>query len=156
MEKRLCRSEADKVLFGVCGGLGEYFDVDPILFRLGFVLAVLLGGSGVLAYIVLAIVMPAAERKGGPQQPAVEEGPLAGEDGAPPTLEVYAGHTQATPVDRERRARQRRAAGALLVVCGVLLLGANLNWFAWLRAEYFWPLALIALGAYLLVGQGRR
>ncbi len=154
VEKKLCRSETEKVLFGVCGGLGEYFEVDPILFRLGFVLAVLLGGSGVLAYIVLAIVMPACERRG--ERRAAGEAPEAGEDAVPPTLEVYAGRTQAVPVDAERRARQRRVAGALLVVLGVLLLAANLNWFFWLRPEYFWPLALVALGVFLLFGQGRR
>lgn len=152
MEKRLCRSGTDKVLFGVCGGLGEYFEVDPILFRLAFVLAVLLGGSGVLAYIVLAIVMPACERRESTQAEMAQ----TTEEDAPATLEVYAGRTPATPVDAERRARQRRVGGAILVILGALLLAANLNWFFWLRPEYFWPLTLIALGVFLLFGQGRR
>jgi len=47
---------------GVCGGLGEYLNVDPILFRVLFLLALIVGGSGLLVYIVLWIVVP--EEKG--------------------------------------------------------------------------------------------
>jgi len=56
MNKRLVRK--DKKFLGVCGGLGDYFDQDPVLFRVLFVAAVLLFGSGVLLYFILAIVMP--------------------------------------------------------------------------------------------------
>src|SRR5436309_109070 len=54
---RLTRSETDKRIAGVCGGLGEYFGIDPILVRVAFVLLALMG-PGVIAYIVLWIVMP--------------------------------------------------------------------------------------------------
>ena len=57
MSKRLYKGR-DKKLFGVCSGLGEYFDVDPTIIRVAFVLAVLGLGTGLLVYIVLAIVMP--------------------------------------------------------------------------------------------------
>ena len=56
--KKLYRSETNKMIAGVCGGIAEYFDIDPTLVRLGFVVVSALGGSGVLAYIVAAIVMP--------------------------------------------------------------------------------------------------
>lgn len=56
--KNLYRSEDNKVIFGVCGGLGEYFEVDPTLIRLGVVLFSMAGGSGLLAYLIAAIVMP--------------------------------------------------------------------------------------------------
>lgn len=58
MEKRLYRSYTDKMLGGVCGGLGEYFDIDPVIIRVLFVIAVLFGGGGILAYIILWIVIP--------------------------------------------------------------------------------------------------
>jgi phage shock protein C len=58
--KRLMRSNTDKKLAGVCGGLGAYFDVDPMIIRLCWLLAVLLGGTGLLAYVVLWIVLPLA------------------------------------------------------------------------------------------------
>lgn len=58
MEKRLTKSKTDRKLFGVCGGLGEYFGIDPTLVRLAFVLLGLLHGIGLILYIVLAIIMP--------------------------------------------------------------------------------------------------
>jgi len=57
-EKRLNRSSEDKILFGVCGGLAQYFGVDVTWIRLGFVAAALLGGHGLLLYLISAIVIP--------------------------------------------------------------------------------------------------
>ena len=58
MRKRLYRVEQGKMLCGVCGGIAEYFDLDPSLVRLGWIVFCALGGSGVLAYIIAAIVIP--------------------------------------------------------------------------------------------------
>lgn len=58
MKKRLHRSNENKVLAGVCGGIAEYFDMDPTLIRLAWILFCALGGSGVLAYIIAAIIIP--------------------------------------------------------------------------------------------------
>ena len=58
LSKRLYRSRTNKTLGGVCGGLGDYFSIDPILFRLAFILLVLLAGTGVLAYLILWLVVP--------------------------------------------------------------------------------------------------
>lgn len=57
-EKKLTRSSSDKMLCGVAAGVAEYFDIDPVLVRLAFVLLTLADGVGALAYIVLCIVMP--------------------------------------------------------------------------------------------------
>ena len=57
-EKKLYKSSTDKKLAGVCGGLAEYFNIDATLVRLGWVVFGLLGGSGLLAYIIAAIIMP--------------------------------------------------------------------------------------------------
>ena len=54
MKKRLYKSTVDKKLCGVCAGIAEYFEIDPTLVRLGWVAFTLLGGSGVIAYIVAA------------------------------------------------------------------------------------------------------
>ena len=58
MKKKLYKSNSDQKLDGVCAGIAEYFDVDPTVIRLAWVLFSLCGGSGVLAYIICAIVMP--------------------------------------------------------------------------------------------------
>ena len=56
--KKLYRNTENKLLAGVCSGIADYFDIDPTLVRLGWVLFSLLGGSGLLAYIIAAIIIP--------------------------------------------------------------------------------------------------
>lgn len=58
MYKRLYRIEEGKMVAGVCGGIAEYFGLDPTLVRLAWILFSAMGGSGVLAYIICAVVMP--------------------------------------------------------------------------------------------------
>jgi phage shock protein C len=56
--KRLYRSRKERMLAGVCGGVADYFDADPSLVRIIFVVAGLLGGPGVLAYLIMWLVVP--------------------------------------------------------------------------------------------------
>ena len=56
--KRLYRSESSRILCGVCAGIAEYFNLDPTLIRLAWALFCVLGGSGVLSYILAAIIIP--------------------------------------------------------------------------------------------------
>ena len=57
--KSLRRSRSNRVLMGVCGGLGEFFDIHPIWFRLGFLLAMLPGGiPGILIYLICWFIIP--------------------------------------------------------------------------------------------------
>ena len=61
--KKLYKSNRDKKICGVCGGIAEYLNVDATLIRLAFVLVSALGGSGVLAYIVAALILPEAPQE---------------------------------------------------------------------------------------------
>ena len=58
MDRRLYKSNENKMIDGVCGGIAEYFGIDHTLVRLGWVLFCALGGSGFLAYIIAAIIIP--------------------------------------------------------------------------------------------------
>ncbi len=58
MNKSLAKSTQNKMICGVCGGIAEYFDCDPTLIRLAAVLFSVLGGSGILLYLIAAIIMP--------------------------------------------------------------------------------------------------
>ena len=58
MKKRLYKSATDKMLFGVCGGVAEYFDIDPTFVRLAWALLAFACGGGIVAYVVAAIVIP--------------------------------------------------------------------------------------------------
>ena len=60
MEKRLCRSRRNRTLAGVCGGIAEYLGWDPTLVRVAWIILTLLGGSGILIYLILWLVMPEA------------------------------------------------------------------------------------------------
>ncbi len=56
--ERLNRSRSERIITGLCGGIGEYFKVDPVIIRAIFVVLAFIGGGGVLVYIILAIVVP--------------------------------------------------------------------------------------------------
>ena len=58
MAKRLYRSETDQIIAGVCGGIAEYLDVDPVIVRVLFALALISEGFGLMLYIILWIVIP--------------------------------------------------------------------------------------------------
>ena len=91
MERRLYRSNTDKMLFGVCGGLAEYFSVDPTIVRVGMVVAALLNGVGIVLYLALAIVMPRKPLSppetgtGPPASESAPAGPSSGRDTSPST-----------------------------------------------------------------------
>lgn len=56
--KQLYKSNTNKKIAGVCGGIGEYFDIDPTIVRLGFVVLTFLAGGGLAVYIIASIIMP--------------------------------------------------------------------------------------------------
>ena len=56
--RQLFKSNTNRTLCGVCGGIGEYFNIDPTLVRLGWIVFSVAGGAGLLAYIIAALVMP--------------------------------------------------------------------------------------------------
>ena len=62
MNKKLYRSIANKKLCGVCGGIGEYLDLDPTIVRILWIVFAFLGGCGLLAYIICAIIMPTQDQ----------------------------------------------------------------------------------------------
>lgn len=65
--KRLYKSSTDKAIFGVCGGIAEYFGIDSLIVRLVLVLFTLAFGAGLLFYIIAALIMPKRPEDGGPQ-----------------------------------------------------------------------------------------
>jgi len=58
VEKKLYKSSKNKMIDGVCAGIAEYFNVDPTLVRLGAVVLTCIGGGGILAYIICAVIIP--------------------------------------------------------------------------------------------------
>ncbi len=80
MQKRLHRSRTERMVAGVCGGLAEYFGIDPTIVRVLWVLMVLLAGTGVLLYLILWIIVPLDTA-----EPPGQYGPPKGPPTGPPT-----------------------------------------------------------------------
>jgi phage shock protein PspC (stress-responsive transcriptional regulator) len=144
--RRLYRSRRERIIAGVGGGLGEYFDVDPTIVRLLFVLATVLGGIGVIVYIVLWLIMPREDEIIG--HPATTES-TPGEE---PT-DV----TGLSDEERQRaRVRRQGMGGLVLIVLGLLFLAQNFDLLWWFNWRLFWPMVLIAAGALLLARRWRQ
>jgi len=138
VSRRLERSRTNRVIAGVCGGLGEYLDVDATFVRVAMVVLAFVGGIGILVYIVLLVLMP-----------------LPGES---PTFgpSSTGGATTPAVIDPAAIERRRNAVGILLVAVGAVFLLGNLGLFRGLDWKYIWPLAVIALGVYLIAQRTRR
>lgn len=132
-KKRLYRSTQHKVLGGVAGGLGEYFDLDPVILRVLFVLLLFASGVGFLAYIILWIAVPQREAKN-----AINENLQASVEEIVP---------EEIPGSKQRNN----------LVIGIMLIALGLLFFMHLIIPRFdmdtlWPLAFIILGGILIYG----
>ena len=143
MSRRLERSRTNRVIAGVCGGLGEYLDIDATFVRVAMVVLTLVGGAGILIYIVLLVLMPLPG-----------ESPMFG----PSSSAAPGDATATTPVvtDPESAERRRYAVGILLVGVGAIFFLGNLGIFRGLDWKYIWPLVIIALGVFLIAQRTRR
>lgn len=156
---RLYKSRADKMLFGVCGGLADYFNVDPVLVRIAFVVLTVAGGSGILLYLILAILMPQQETSAVAPgdivkenlQSITAEAAEAGRRGVE-TVSGALGRETARP-ETAAPDERRNTLAVILIGVGVLLLLANLGLFSWFDWDTFWPLLLILLGVAVIVGR---
>jgi phage shock protein C len=122
--QRLYRSRRERMIAGVCGGLAQYFNVDPVIVRVAFVALGLATGVGLLAYIVLALVVP--------ERPNDELEPVGSASSVHGGAEVLA---------------------YILVFVGAMALINNLGVFRLLSSfagDIFWPFVLIGIGALLL------
>lgn len=135
--KKLRRSKKDKMLAGVCGGLGEYFGVDPIIFRILFFLLVAGGGVGVLLYIFLAIVVPEEGR---------DEQENLGDRARGFASEVKSGMQQ-SGLWQDRR----NLVGYLIILLGLFFLFNQLFPHSWVRWDFVWPVLIIVIGFWILI-----
>ena len=160
MEKRLCRSRTDRMIWGVCGGLAEYFNMDPTIVRIIFVLLIFANGLGILAYIIMAIVVPLAGSKVTEPKEAIKENveeikKTATELGQ----EIRSTFTgEETKPEEESKIHQRRRnfLGIILIVLGVFFLMGSFFLFPWFHWGYLWPLILVAVGLIILFSARRK
>jgi len=146
----LSRSKRDQILGGVCGGLSDYFDVDPNLIRLIFIVLAVIGGAGIWIYLLLWLFLPL---EGQPREPS--QSIRSGADEIVNRVRQL-GHDARS--SRSRRGRTPVLLGAALILLGAVLLLKNLGiwWTAWLRFDIWWPALVILAGVVMLFGLIRR
>lgn len=127
--KRLYKSRTERMIDGVCGGLAQYFGIDPTLVRIAWVLLTLLGGSGIILYIAAMIIIPKEPFPGVPPSPGKPTGSK----------------------------KNSTFWGLLLIVGGVFLFVENMGWtfwkpWWWFNADILLPVILILVGVAFLWG----
>jgi phage shock protein PspC (stress-responsive transcriptional regulator) len=134
--KRLYRSVRERMLGGVAGGVAEYFEVDPVLVRLIFLLLFLAGGAGLLVYIIAWIIIPEDPSQAEFRKSAAAEEPEVSNE----------------PVSSTEESGQV-GGGALFLAVALIVVGTMAmvdrlapDWNVWL----YWPAGLILIGLWLI------
>jgi phage shock protein PspC (stress-responsive transcriptional regulator) len=148
MNKKLYRSSKDRMLGGVAAGLAEYFEIDPTIVRVLFVVTLFLGGTGVIAYIILWMIVPEEQIKfpGSETTEEKSEGKIPKEENQFNAKEYY------SSLDRQREKR-RTIAGFILLALGLIFLADN--FIPRIRFGDFWPLILVVAGIVILINSKR-
>lgn len=129
----LFRSESDRYLAGVCGGIAAYFELDSTLVRLAFIAIILLGGSGILIYLILWLIIPAE----GVEHKSIMEATMT-------KIQTP------QPKQPEKLKNSRSLWGLFLIGIGILMLLDNFGIGRYLMLEKTWPSIFIILGLLVL------
>lgn len=122
MHKKLTRSCTNNILGGVCRGLGEYFNIDPVIFRILFLVLLFVFGSGVLLYLIMWIIIP--------QQQLTFNEPV-------------------NNTEPKKTTDSDLLAGITLICLGTIFL---LRYFvSWISFSKLWPILLIAFGIFMII-----
>jgi phage shock protein C len=142
--KKLYRSSTDKILFGVCGGLAEYLEVDSLIVRIIFLFLIFAGGSGIFIYLILALLMPKEDKK---------EAKSIGEETKQITEEL---------IDN---AKSKNVIFSFQNIFGIIVILIGLNFlfkelfkvdlFGWLRWEVVLALIIILIGLNIIKNQSK-
>ena len=137
MKTRLYRSRRDRMLGGVCGGLGDYLGIDPIFIRIFFFIIFFGGSAGFWLYMLLWILVP-------------EEGAAAPGD--------FGDRIRAMGDDFTNAVSQPHPESGLIIGGALILLGffwlieqLNISWLWWWNFDVLWPVLLIVAGGVLLI-----
>ncbi|MCL1850989.1 MAG: PspC domain-containing protein [Bacteroidetes bacterium] len=131
--KRLTRSATDKKIAGICGGLGEYFNVDPVIFRIIFCFLALCGGGGLLLYLIMLLVIPEKQN----------------------SFQDFSKQTEETTYEDMSDTKKKGRSDTVLIVLGAIFIifGAMIFLFRALPCysyRFFFP-AVLVVGGILLV-----
>ncbi len=138
-QAKLMRSQSDRMISGVCGGIAAYLGVDSVFVRLAFLVLLFASGVGFLIYLILMVIMPSEANSDQLSAKIFQD-----------NVEQY-GSEFNTNVKRIRQHPQGKIiASSMLIILGVYFLLENLGWLSWLSGGVFWAFLMIGLGIYLL------
>lgn len=138
--KRLYRSEKDRMIGGVAGGIAEYFDVDSVVIRIIFVLVSIYGGSGVMIYMILWLIIPTESSNKSSTEENVEKG-----------AEEIRDKAKDVALSFKKNRNNQVLVGIFLVLIGLLFFFSNFGFFSIFNIWKLWPLLIIAIGISLLL-----
>jgi phage shock protein C len=138
-ETRLLRSETDKMIGGVCGGIAAYLGLDSALVRLAFVVLLFASGIGFPIYIILWIIMPRETTVGKPGSEVIQDN---------------IGDMSEKVTSGMNRVGRAGTVGWLLILLGAYFLFNQFGWLNWL-GDILWPVLIIGVGLYFLTRRGR-
>ena len=147
--KKLYRSKTNRVIFGVCGGLGEYFETDPLIVRILFVVLSLVNGAGIIAYLILAVVVPEDEK----EKKAKKSGN---------TVEEVQEKTQELAEELKSGnwlKSTKNIFGLIIVLIGLNVLFEQVfqySPFAWINWGIVWGLIIILIGSRIMLGSYKK
>ena len=142
---RLYRSETNKVIAGVCGGLGEYFNIDPTIIRILFILFAFLHGSGLIVYIIMWVLVPTESQNANLGNDHVKQNVEEMKEKA----KTFA---QDLKMSRHDNTHDSRFWWALLIiVIGFFFLFKNFGLFEGFDLGQYWPVILIILGLVFIL-----
>jgi phage shock protein C len=153
MKNKLYRSKKDCVIGGVCGGIAEYFDIDPTLVRLLAILIFFFGGSGIIAYIIGWIIIP-QNPNGNTEDNSENKSEIKGK--------TKKGTDKADKKAEENLSEERLKGnsernkniilGIILIITGLIFMGGTLfPWITWIAWGTFWPVIIIVVGLVIII-----
>jgi phage shock protein C len=158
--KRLYRSRSERMIWGVCGGLANYFGIDPVIIRIIFVLLIFANGLGILAYIVLALIVPTESSKVSEPGDVVKENVAEMKE----TASSLGREIRSTLAKEEGASEEAAKAhhrglnilGIILIVVGILFLLSSFDLFWWFHWGYLWAFVLVAIGLLIIFSARRK
>ncbi len=164
---RLYRSQKEKIIGGVCGGLADYFSVDPVIIRLIFVLLFFFHGIGLIAYIIMLIIVPKeddvtfkAKNFESQEEPEIVDAEIIDDEDEKKEDDNFssAENNYADKTKNEKPAREKYDGKSILGISLVLIGGIILleRIFPVITFKLIVPIVLIGAGLYFLIDNNRR
>jgi phage shock protein PspC (stress-responsive transcriptional regulator) len=144
IEKRLIRDSKNKMIAGVAAGIANYFEIDPNVIRLLFIVLAVFGGSGILIYFLLWLLLPKDSSKTTEEKDVMRENVQQMKDAVRDFAKEI---KKETHMDHyEKKEKSQRSLGIILVVVGLVFLLTNLGLLDMYVMKKLWPVLLIFLG----------